>query len=172
MATRPELEGSAGMALPHASAPTETEPTKPSTIGDSEKQHSFDATSSNTLTPVFTNRTHQQGGFSNLRPTRSYTDGHGYFSEPEPEVDDDSDGPQDVEQQDLERREKSFEVGWDGIDDPMNPKNLKPSRKWMIVIVLAFGSLCVTCTSSLYTITYGECSAWGNLSSAYSDGAA
>jgi uncharacterized membrane protein YjjB (DUF3815 family) len=47
-------------------------------------------------------------------------------------------------------------VGWDGADDPMNPKNMATARKWMVVVTLAFGSLCVTCTSSLYTITYGK----------------
>lgn len=101
------------------------------------------------LTPVFTNRSQ---GSSSLRPTRSYVDGHGYFSEPEPE--DGTDTPQDVGVQGS--GEKTFEVGWDGAGDPMNPKNMRFARKWMIVIVLAFGSLCVTCTSSLYTITYGK----------------
>jgi hypothetical protein len=52
--------------------------------------------------------------------------------------------------------EKTFEVGWDGPDDPLNPKNMATTRKWLVVVILAFGSLCVTCTSSLYTITYGE----------------
>lgn len=101
------------------------------------------------LTPVFTNCSQ---GSSSLRPTRSCVDGHGYFSEQEPE--DGTDAPQDVGVQGS--REKSFEVGWDGAGDPMNPKNMRFARKWMIVIVLAFGSLCVTCTSSLYTITYGK----------------
>lgn len=105
---------------------------------------------SSLLTPVFTNRSQ---GSTSLRPTRSYIDGHGYLSEQDPE-DDDMDVPRDI----MVRGsgEKTFEVGLDGPADPMNPKNMRFARKWMIVIVLAFGSLCVTCTSSLYTITYGE----------------
>ncbi|KAK5046398.1 hypothetical protein LTR84_008200 [Exophiala bonariae] len=157
MAFRPELEKEVGAQLPHLQPTTRSQPR---TVEDSgEKQSPLDASSSNTLTPMVTNRTQQHSGLSSLRPTRSYTDGHGYFSEPDAEGEDGTDGPQDVEQQDVELREKGFEVAWDGADDPMNPKNLKPGRKWMIVIVLAFGALCVTCTSSLYTITYGQMNA-------------
>jgi multidrug resistance protein len=50
--------------------------------------------------------------------------------------------------------EKQFVVDWDGPDDPMSPKNKSTARKWMIVIIIAFGSYCVTNTSSLYTTTY------------------
>ena len=50
--------------------------------------------------------------------------------------------------------EKHFIVDWDGDDDPMNPKNKTEARKWMVVIILAFGSYCVTNTSALYTTTY------------------
>lgn len=49
---------------------------------------------------------------------------------------------------------KHFLVSFDGEDDPLNPKNKKPARKWMIVIILALGSFCVTCASALYTTTY------------------
>jgi multidrug resistance protein len=59
-----------------------------------------------------------------------------------------------VEKQLPAEDEKHFIVGWDGDDDPMNPKNKSPARKWMIVIIIAFGSYCVTNTSSLYTTTY------------------
>ncbi|ETN39929.1 uncharacterized protein HMPREF1541_06156 [Cyphellophora europaea CBS 101466] len=47
-----------------------------------------------------------------------------------------------------------FLVSWDGNDDPMNPKNKKNATKWFIVVILALGSFCVTCASSLYTTTY------------------
>ena len=88
-----------------------------------------------------------------LYSTRSYVDAHGtYFSEPE--QDDVPEGEKDVEIQG--DGGKAFEVGWDGPDDPMNPKNMKKTKKWLVVMTLAFGSLCVTCTSSLYTTTYGE----------------
>jgi multidrug resistance protein len=54
---------------------------------------------------------------------------------------------------------KKFIVAFDGDDDPLNPKNKKNSVKWGIVIILALGSFCVTCTSSLYTTTYEGMSA-------------
>jgi predicted MFS family arabinose efflux permease len=50
-------------------------------------------------------------------------------------------------------------VGYDGDDDPVNPKNKKNATKWCIVIILALGSFCVTCASSLYTTTYDGMSA-------------
>ena len=50
--------------------------------------------------------------------------------------------------------EQQFLVDWDGPDDPMNPKNKSLARKWVIVIIIAIGSYCVTNTSSLYTTTY------------------
>lgn len=70
--------------------------------------------------------------------------------------------------------QKEFEVGWDGESDPMNPRCSELWHKWLIVIVIAFCSLCVyvgitsqadtlmltklrsTCTSSLYTLTYEQ----------------
>ncbi|KAI9844146.1 MAG: hypothetical protein M1837_005746 [Sclerophora amabilis] len=50
----------------------------------------------------------------------------------------------------------SLECKWDGDDDPMNPRNLGLVRKWLIVIIVSTSSLCVTCTSSLYTSTYEQ----------------
>lgn len=49
-----------------------------------------------------------------------------------------------------------MEVTWDGDDDPINPKNWKTWRKWLIVFTLAAGSMCVTMTSSIYTLTYDQ----------------
>lgn len=155
----PEDPDRAGNRLPDLQAPLAGHdgPTRASNDDNNEKKkQSHDAAPSppsEMLTRVVTNRTQQPGGAS-LRPTRSYTDGHSYVKEPKAE--DDTEGGQDVEQQGLELREKAFQVGWDGAGDPMNSKNMKPGRKWMIVFVLAFGALCVTCTSSLYTITYGQ----------------
>ncbi|KAL4987530.1 major facilitator superfamily domain-containing protein [Aspergillus falconensis] len=48
-----------------------------------------------------------------------------------------------------------FVVRWDE-NDPMNPRNFNAVRKWMIVIICSTGSLCVTCTSSMYTVTYDQ----------------
>lgn len=52
--------------------------------------------------------------------------------------------------------EKRFEVTWDGDDDPMNPRSMPKLRRWLIVLVVSASSVCVTCTSSLYTTTYGQ----------------
>jgi hypothetical protein len=108
--------------------------------------------SSPSLTPVSTRHSRLQARTrsrsrprTSLHSSRSYVDGHStYFTEPAP-------GPEDVE-----KGEKEFEVTWDGPDDSMNPKNMATWRKWSVVVILAFGSLCVTCTSSLYTLTYGK----------------
>ncbi|KEF54431.1 uncharacterized protein A1O9_09598 [Exophiala aquamarina CBS 119918] len=154
----PDLERAAPLQSPdetnQAAGPSQTD-------GADEDQGEFNGSGnapaavgggphSSFLTPVFTNRSQ---GTTSLRATRSYVDGHGYFNEPE----DEPDAPRDITVQGS--GEKTFEVGWDGPEDSMNPRNLRYARKWMIVIVLAFGSLCVTCTSSLYTITYGQMNA-------------
>ncbi|KAF2091599.1 putative MFS multidrug transporter [Saccharata proteae CBS 121410] len=52
--------------------------------------------------------------------------------------------------------EKSFTVTWDGENDPANPRNMSKARRWLIVLIVAASSLCVTCVSSLYTSTYGQ----------------
>jgi multidrug resistance protein len=38
----------------------------------------------------------------------------------------------------------------------MNPRNMHPARKWLVTFTMAFCSMCVTCTSSLYTLTYTQ----------------
>lgn len=49
-----------------------------------------------------------------------------------------------------------YEVGWDGDEDPMNPRNMDKARKWLVTFTMALCSMCVTCTSSLYTMTYNQ----------------
>lgn len=39
--------------------------------------------------------------------------------------------------------EKDFIVAWDGEDDPMNPRSMKKSRKWVIVVIICTSSFCV-----------------------------
>lgn len=91
---------------------------------------------------------------ASLYPVYSNVEGHSYYSAPEDD-DFDSDEPRVAENE--------FGVGWDGPDDPMSPKNMKTSRKWLVVITLAVGSVCVTCTSSLYTTVYTQMDAeFGN----------
>ncbi|KAK2807334.1 hypothetical protein FQN50_005489 [Emmonsiellopsis sp. PD_5] len=52
--------------------------------------------------------------------------------------------------------EMEYIVRWEGPDDPGNPRNMSVGRKWLAVFVLAIGSICVTCASSLYTMTYDQ----------------
>jgi hypothetical protein len=49
-----------------------------------------------------------------------------------------------------------YEVSWDGPSDPASPRNLPVWRKWAVVLINSSTALCVTCTSSLYTSTYGQ----------------
>lgn len=49
--------------------------------------------------------------------------------------------------------ENEFEVRFEGESDPLNPRNRTAVRKWVIVLILAFSSLCVTCASALYTVS-------------------
>ncbi|KAI1800203.1 MFS general substrate transporter [Daldinia bambusicola] len=49
-----------------------------------------------------------------------------------------------------------FEVSWDGDDDPLCPRSMATARKWLAVITVGVGSLCVTCTSSIYASTYNQ----------------
>ncbi|KIW32676.1 uncharacterized protein PV07_04205 [Cladophialophora immunda] len=51
---------------------------------------------------------------------------------------------------------QSFLVDWDGDKDPLDPRTFSTARKWFYVAVVAVGSLLVTCTSSLYTLTYDQ----------------
>ncbi|KAL2851387.1 major facilitator superfamily domain-containing protein [Aspergillus pseudodeflectus] len=40
--------------------------------------------------------------------------------------------------------------------DPMHPYNMGLLRKWLAVATVSTGSLCVACTSSIYSTTYGQ----------------
>jgi hypothetical protein len=42
----------------------------------------------------------------------------------------------------VEAESPGFVVDWDE-NDPMNPRNFNPVRKWIIVIICALGSVCV-----------------------------
>ncbi|KAI9759981.1 MAG: hypothetical protein M1835_000260, partial [Candelina submexicana] len=39
--------------------------------------------------------------------------------------------------------EKTFEVHWDGDNDPMNPRSMPKGKKWLIVIIVSMSSTCV-----------------------------
>ncbi|KAF1348213.1 major facilitator superfamily domain-containing protein [Delphinella strobiligena] len=49
-----------------------------------------------------------------------------------------------------------FEVSFTGDDDSRSPRSLPTLRKWLIVSIVSATSLCVACTSSLYTSTYTQ----------------
>lgn len=50
--------------------------------------------------------------------------------------------------------ENAFEVRFSGDDDLDDPKNIREGKKWMVVMICAASSLCVTCASAMYTSTY------------------
>ena len=87
---------------------------------------------------------------SHLSHSRSYVDGHGHYSRHEDDLDEPENRDDNAEEKDY------IEVKWDGDEDPLNPRNMRTWRKWVVVFTLAFGSLCVTCVSSLYTTTYDQ----------------
>ncbi|KAJ5573506.1 uncharacterized protein N7459_007933 [Penicillium hispanicum] len=49
----------------------------------------------------------------------------------------------------------AFLVEW-AEDDTENPRNMSRFKRWLIVLIVSNGSLCVTCTSSIYTFTYDQ----------------
>lgn len=45
-----------------------------------------------------------------------------------------------------------FEVTFDGVDDQEDATQISYLRKWFIVLIISFGSLCVTCLSSCWSL--------------------
>ncbi|KAF2269604.1 MFS general substrate transporter [Lojkania enalia] len=93
------------------------------------------------------NRLHQTRSLRSVHSHKSYAGGDGYtcFTE--------NDEPPSIPNGDTADR---YLVTWDGDADPMNPRGITLLRRWIIVLIVSTSSLCVTCTSSLYTITYGQ----------------
>ncbi|KAF5616984.1 multidrug resistance [Fusarium sp. NRRL 52700] len=61
------------------------------------------------------------------------------------------------EPSDDEVEKDPFEVGWDGGDnDSLCPRSFHRVKKWLIIIIVSSGSLCVTAASSIYTSTYEQ----------------
>ncbi|KAK0641161.1 major facilitator superfamily domain-containing protein [Cercophora newfieldiana] len=70
---------------------------------------------------------------------------------------DDSDNPTFASPPPPDDDEKDpFEVGWDGDNDPENPRNMSKAKKWVIVGITSFGSFIVTNASATYTATYTQ----------------
>ncbi len=109
--------------------------------GKSEKQQQH-ALNASALNPSISRR--QDG--APLQPTRSYLT---YLS-------DDGGASDPAPTNDVSSDDTKYNVGWDGDNDPMNPRNIHGARKWLITGTMALCSMCVTCTSSLYTMTYNQ----------------
>ncbi|CZR67551.1 probable fluconazole resistance protein [Phialocephala subalpina] len=61
---------------------------------------------------------------------------------------------QQARENDSEEREKATDpnlVEWDGPDDPENPMNFKPSRKWIITIATSLITFVATFSSSVFS---------------------
>lgn len=84
---------------------------------------------------------------ANIQRSRSYGNGYGCTT-----FNDDEENTKDSEK----GQERQFEVRFDGDSDPMNPRSFSKTRKWVIVAIVSAGSTCVTCASSMYTLTYGQ----------------
>ncbi|KAI1829597.1 hypothetical protein DTO006G1_8334 [Penicillium roqueforti] len=61
----------------------------------------------------------------------------------------------DVDEAAVATDHESYIVGWEE-NDPMNPRNMSKARRWLVVVIISMGSLCVTCASSMYTTTYDQ----------------
>ena len=90
-----------------------------------------------------------QGYSANLSRSRSYGNGYGCTT-----FHDDEEGSEDAEKG--RDPHKQFEVRFDGDSDPVNPRSFSKIHKWMIVSIVSAGSTCVTCASSMYTLTYSQ----------------
>ena len=96
-----------------------------------------------------------------MQRSKSYGDGHGFtVHAPDDDYDEEKTAVRGGKKDGIgegEGGEKPLdEVRWDGEGDATNPRNFGTAKKWVIVIVVSAGSTCVTCTSSMYTLTYGQ----------------
>ena len=87
--------------------------------------------------------------YASLQRSRSYGNGYGCTT-----FHDDEDHSQDAEKG--HNPNNQFEVRFSGDSDPMNPRSFSKIRKWIIVFIVSASSTCVTCASSMYTLTYGQ----------------
>jgi len=71
-----------------------------------------------------------------LRSQRSYGGQDGYTCHTE-------DIPAQADAEKHDDPDNEFLVSWDGDSDPMNPRSKSKFQKWVIVILVCMGSLCV-----------------------------
>ncbi|KAF4632729.1 hypothetical protein G7Y89_g5400 [Cudoniella acicularis] len=107
-----------------------------------------------TSRPISRNKSHPQNIALSRRSISRTRSNNGYGC-------DENNSGEDEEVVDVEAAGEStkdpFEVRWDGGDnDPMNPRSMSMARRWLIVLIVSASSLCVTCTSSVYTFTYSQ----------------
>lgn len=88
-------------------------------------------------------------GPAKIQRSRSYGNGYGCTA-----FHDDEETTSDPEKG--QGPNKQFEVRFDGDSDPINPRSFSKIRKWTIVAIVSAGSTCVTCASSMYTLTYTQ----------------
>lgn len=51
-------------------------------------------------------------------------------------------GGHEVDEAAVANEDEAYTVGWEE-NDPMNPRNMSKARRWLIVIIVSMGSLCV-----------------------------
>jgi len=95
------------------------------------RRPSRDTTRSNKTTAASLRRNISSNGYGCDNPVDS-------ADFPDVGVDDISPSPQDDDDE-----KDAFEVGWDGPDDPENPRNMSKGKKWAIIGITSFGSFIV-----------------------------
>jgi hypothetical protein len=51
-------------------------------------------------------------------------------------------GGDEVDEAAVASEDEAYTVGWED-NDPMNPRNMSKARRWLVVIIVSMGSLCV-----------------------------
>lgn len=97
-----------------------------------------------------TQRQQTPRGLAPLKEVRSRSSARSHKSYDGYTVDRDDD---EAEKGDPSDPSRKFEVSFDGETDPFNPRNKPIWRKWLVVLIVASSSLCVTCASSIYTVS-------------------
>ncbi|PYI01080.1 MFS transporter [Aspergillus sclerotiicarbonarius CBS 121057] len=133
--------------------------TDPSDGGDLEEEHLEDNVDG-TFAPISGRiashedqlRRHRSASSHPLERSWSLNDGYSFHT-----TDEEAAAERVISRKEGEATDETddFIVAWDE-DDPMNPRNFNTLRRWLIVIICSSGSLCVTCTSSMYTVTYDQ----------------
>ncbi|KAK5553510.1 hypothetical protein LTR46_008485 [Exophiala xenobiotica] len=98
-------------------------------------------------------RTASRPTLAKTRTGASVTDGYSSYNLVDhPDDQDDGDDALAVKRTPTD----AYEVRWDGKSDALSPRNMSFARKWLITSILSFSSFLVTCTSSIYTLTYDQ----------------